>query len=107
LADHWSNLEAAHALAYKALWALKMEQEGKMSRSEVTKIAASAKLFAVRAAKAALDDAIRWMGAYGYTEENSVALAWKAVKSCDLAEGSTDIMRLIVAREYLGKEYIR
>ena len=107
LADHWSNLEAAHALAYKALWALKMEQEGKMSRFEVTKIAASAKLFAVRAAKAALDDAMRWMGAYGYTEENPVALAWKAVKSYDLAEGSTDIMRLIVAREYLGKEYIK
>ena len=107
LADHWSNLEAAHALAYKALWALKMEQEGKMSRFEVTKIAASAKLFAVRAVKAALDDAMRWMGAYGYTEENPVALAWKAVKSYDLAEGSTDIMRLIVAREYLGKEYIK
>ncbi|NHW44234.1 MAG: acyl-CoA dehydrogenase [Candidatus Verstraetearchaeota archaeon] len=107
LADHWSSLEAAHALAYKALWALKMEQEGKMSRFEVTRIAASAKLFAVRAAKAALDDALRWMGAFGYTEENPVALAWKAVKSYDLAEGSTDIMRLIVAREYLGKEYIK
>ncbi|MBC7318316.1 acyl-CoA dehydrogenase family protein [Candidatus Bipolaricaulota bacterium] len=106
LAEHWSRLEAAHALAYKALWALKMEQEGKLNRFEVTKIAASAKLFAVEAAKAALDGAMRWMGAFAYTEENPVALAWKAVKSYDWAEGSLDIMRLIVAREVLGKEYI-
>ncbi|MEM1815075.1 MAG: acyl-CoA dehydrogenase family protein [Sulfolobales archaeon] len=106
LADNWARLEAAHALAYKALWALKMEQEGKIGRFEVTKIAASAKLFAVQAAKAAIDDALRWFGAYGYTEENLVALALKAVKSYDWAEGSLDIMRLIVAREVLGKEYI-
>ncbi|MEM1747827.1 MAG: acyl-CoA dehydrogenase family protein, partial [Sulfolobales archaeon] len=84
----------------------KMEQEGKIGRFEVTKIAASAKLFAVQAAKAAIDDALRWFGAYGYTEENLVALALKAVKSYDWAEGSLDIMRLIVAREVLGKEYI-
>lgn len=106
LADNWARLEAAHALAYKALWALKMEQEGKIGRFEVTKIAASAKLFAVQAAKAAIDDALRWFGAYGYTEENLVALALKAVKSYDWAEGSLDIMRLIVAREVLGREYI-
>jgi acyl-CoA dehydrogenase len=107
LATNWSRLEAAHALAYKALWALKMEQEGKIGRFEVTKIVASAKLFAVETAKMALDDAMRWMGAFGYTEENPVALAWKAVKSYDWAEGSSDIMRLIVARELLGREYIK
>ncbi|MEM1623672.1 MAG: acyl-CoA dehydrogenase family protein [Sulfolobales archaeon] len=106
LADNWAKLEAAHALAYKALWALKMEQEGKIGRFEVTKIAAAAKLFAVQAAKAAIDDALRWFGAYGYTEENPVALALKAVKSYDWAEGSLDIMRLIVAREVLGREYV-
>ncbi len=106
LADNWARLEAAHALAYKALWALKMEQEGRIGRFEVTKIAAAAKLFAVQAAKAAIDDALRWFGAYGYTEENPVALALKAVKSYDWAEGSLDIMRLIVAREVLGREYI-
>jgi acyl-CoA dehydrogenase len=107
LAEHWSRLEAAHALAYKALWALKMEQEGRIGRFEVTKVVASAKLFAVEAAKAALDNAMRWMGAFAYTEESPVALAWKAVKSYDWAEGSLDIMRLIVAREILGREYIK
>ncbi len=106
LADNWARLEAAHSLAYKALWALKMEQEGKIGRFEVTKIAAAAKLFAVQAAKAAIDDALRWFGAYGYTEENLVALALKAVKSYDWAEGSLDIMRLIVAREVLGRDFV-
>jgi acyl-CoA dehydrogenase len=106
LADNWARLEAAHALAYKALWALKMEQEGKIGRFEVTKIVASAKLFAVQTAKAAIDDALRWFGAYGYTEENPVALSLKAVKSYDWAEGSLDIMRLIVAREVLGRDFV-
>lgn len=106
LADNWARLEAAHSLAYKALWALKMEQEGKIGRFEVTKIAAAAKLFAVQAAKAAIDDALRWFGAYGYTEENLVALSLKAVKSYDWAEGSLDIMRLIIAREVLGRDFV-
>ena len=106
LADHWANLDAAYALALKALWAVKMEEEGKIERFEVTKIAAEAKSFATRVAKAALDDALRWMGAYGYTLENPVAIAWKAIKSYDLAEGSLDIMRLIVAREVIGREWL-
>lgn len=106
LADHWAQLEAAHALAYKALWAVKMEQEGKIGRFEVTKICAAAKLFAVEAAKAAIDDALRWFGAYGYTEENLVALALKGVKSYDWAEGSLDVMRVIVAREVIGRDFV-
>lgn len=45
-------------------------------------------------------------GAYGYTLENPVAIAWKAIKSYDLAEGSLDIMRVIVAREVIGREWL-
>jgi len=45
------DLEAAHSLALKALWAIKLEEEGKMGRFEVTKLAAAAKGFALRVAK--------------------------------------------------------
>jgi acyl-CoA dehydrogenase len=107
LADHWMDLEAAHSLALKALWAVKLEEEGKMNRFEVTKLAAAAKGFALRVAKAALDDATRWMGAYGYTTENPVAYAWASIKSFDWAEGSLDIMRVIVAREVIGREWLK
>jgi acyl-CoA dehydrogenase len=107
LAQHWAEAEAAYNLAYKALWALKKEMEGRINRFEVTKICAAAKYFAVTTAKKALDDAMRWMGAYAYTEENPVALALKAVKSYDWAEGALEIMLLIIAREVLGREFIK
>ncbi|MGC9009335.1 MAG: acyl-CoA dehydrogenase family protein [Sulfolobales archaeon] len=107
LAENWARAEAAYNLAYKALWAIKKEMEGKISRFEVTKYAAAAKYFAVETAKAVIDDAMRWMGAYAYTEENPVALAMKAVKSYDWAEGALEIMQLIIAREVLGKEFIK
>jgi len=106
LAEHWSQLEAAHLLAYRALWALKMEREGKMGRFEVTKFAAEAKMLAVRSAIRAIDDAMRWFGAFGYTEECPLTLAIKAVKSYEWAEGATDIMKIIVARELLGREFL-
>ncbi len=106
LAEHWARIEAAQLLAYKALWALKMEREGKMSRFEVSKIAAEAKMIAVLTAIRAIDDAMRWFGAFGYTEECPLTLAIKAVKSYEWAEGATDIMKIIVAREILGREFL-
>lgn len=107
LAEAWASAEAAYNMAYKALWMIKREIEGKADRFEVSKYAAAAKYFAVTTAKRVIDNAMRWMGAYAYTEENPLALALKAVKSYDWAEGALEIMQLIIAREVLGKEFIR
>jgi acyl-CoA dehydrogenase len=107
LAEHWMNVEAAHALAYRALWAVKLEEEGKISTSEAALLAAAAKGFAVRVGKAALDDAMRWMTAYGYTIENPVAVAWSTIKCFDWAEGTLDIMKVVVARELIGREWLK
>lgn len=107
LAEHWSRIEAARLLAYKALNAYSIEQSGKGgSRFQTTRLCAEAKMLAPVFAFEAINDAIQWFGAYGYTTDCPLELALKGIRSYFWAEGTLEIMKIIVARELLGKEYI-
>ncbi len=107
LAEHWSRLEASRLLGYKALWMYGKEQKEKLfTRFEVTKVCAAAKLSSVPSAFEAINDALQWFGAFGYTTDCPLELALKGVRSYYWAEGALEIMRIIVARELLGKEFI-
>ncbi|MFX0062488.1 MAG: acyl-CoA dehydrogenase family protein [Candidatus Hermodarchaeota archaeon] len=106
LAEHYTRLTALKRMGYEALWALDREQEGKMGRFEVSKRVAMAKMFASDWACNAIDDVMQWQGAFGYSRECPDQAAWRAVRSFALAEGSKEIMKMIVARELLGKEFI-
>jgi acyl-CoA dehydrogenase len=106
LAEDWARLDAARLLTYKALWLLAKEQEGKANRFEVSKIVAEAKMLAVPFTFEAINDAIHWFGAYGYTEDCPLHIGMKAIRSYEWAEGSIEIMKIIVARELLGKEFV-
>ena len=107
LAEHWAKLEAQRLLAYKALWMLGKERtDGGKSRFEVTRACAMAKLWAPMVAFEAINDAIQWQGAFGYTTRTPLELALKGVRSYYWAEGAAEIIRMIVARELLGKEYV-
>lgn len=106
LAEHHSKLQAVRELAYKALWLYDREKEGKAKRFEVSKAIAMAKMLSPVWAFNAINDVMQWQGAFGYTKECKDQAALRAVRSFTLAEGSTEIMKLIVARELLGKEYL-
>ena len=107
LAEHWSRLEAARWLGYKALWTYdKVRSEKNITRGEVTRYCAAAKLNAAPLAFESINDAIQWFGAYGYTTDCPLELSLKAVRSYYWAEGSLEIMRIIVGRELLGREYV-
>jgi len=107
LAEHYTKLEAVRELAYKALWMYWKEQkEKKFSRFEVSKAAAMAKMLAPVWAFEAINDAMQWQGAFGYSKDCQEQKALRGVRSYSLAEGSTEIMKLIVAREILGKEWL-
>jgi acyl-CoA dehydrogenase len=107
LAEHWAKLDAVRLLGYKALWVYDKElAEKSSSRFEVTRFCAESKLLAPMFAFEAINDAIQWYGAYGYTTECPLELALRSVRSYYWAEGSREIMRIIVARELLGKEYV-
>ena len=107
LAEHYAKLEAVRELAYKALWMYWLEQkEKKFTRFEVSKAAAIAKMLAPQWAFKAINDAMQWQGAFGYSKDCQEQKALRGVRSYMLAEGSTEIMKLIVVREILGKEWL-
>jgi len=127
LAEHWTRLEAVRLMGYRALWSCAREQAERSSnpsggsspersgadagvppesRFEVSRWCAQAKLLGAQTAFEAINDAIQWYGAFGYTVDCPLELALKGVRSYWWAEGALEIMRVIVARELLGKEYV-
>ena len=76
------------------------------TRFEVTKAIAEAKMLAPITAFETINDVLQWFGAYGYTLDCPIEMGLRGVRSYMLAEGSTEIMKIIVARELLGKEFI-
>lgn len=106
LAEHWAKIQAVRLAGYRALWMLAKEQKGKGNRTETTRACAEAKMLAPVFAFEAINDAIQWFGAFGYTEECPLHLALKGVRSYFWAEGTIEIMKIIVGRELLGKEFV-
>ncbi|MHA2051499.1 MAG: acyl-CoA dehydrogenase family protein [Promethearchaeota archaeon] len=89
LAEHYTKLEMLKSLGYEALRAIDLEQEGKGNSDWACE---------------AINDVIQWQGAFGYSRECPDQAAWRAVRSFSLAEGTREVMKMIVARELLGKE---
>jgi acyl-CoA dehydrogenase len=123
LAEHWTRLEALRLLGYRALWSCGREQadrstarsgnrsgggsgDHRENRFEVSRWCAQAKLLGAQIAFDAINDAIQWHGAFGYTVDCPLELALKGVRSYWWAEGALEIMKVIVARELLGKEFV-
>jgi acyl-CoA dehydrogenase len=106
LAEHYTRLSALKDLAYRSLWTFDREQEGKATRFETSKAIAMAKMFASDWACNAINDVMQWQGAFGYSRECPDQAAWRAIRSFALAEGTREIMKMIVARELLGREFI-
>jgi acyl-CoA dehydrogenase len=107
LAEHYSKIQFVREFAYKALWMFDKEQKGEnVSRMEVSKVIAMVKMYAPVWAFEAINDVMQWQGAFGYTKDCQEEKALRGVRSFTLAEGSKEIMKLIVARELLGKEFL-
>jgi acyl-CoA dehydrogenase len=107
LADDYTRLEAARLLVYKAAWMLdQMYREKRVSHQEINKAVAAAKLTAPTVAFEIIKDVMTWYGAYGYTKEAGLERGLRGVASYIAgAEGAQNIMRLIIGRELLGKEF--
>jgi acyl-CoA dehydrogenase len=107
LAEDYARVDAARLLAYRALWMYDQEQRSRgFTRFEVTKAVAEAKMLAPVIAFETINDVLQWYGAYGYTLDCPIEMGLRGVRSYMLAEGSTEIMKIIVARELLGKEFL-
>jgi len=68
---------------------------------EITKEAAILKLYSSTVAMQAARDAIQIMGGYGYMEEYKVARYFRDAKHHEIGAGTSEIMKVIIARETL------
>ncbi|MDS0257371.1 acyl-CoA/acyl-ACP dehydrogenase [Thermoplasmatales archaeon AK] len=108
LAEDVARMEAAKTLGYKALWMYDEEHKsGRFTRFQVTDEIAMAKLLSTTWAFDAINNAMQVHGAYGYLKNNPLELSLRAIRSFQLAEGSREVMKLIIARETLGREFFR
>jgi len=84
-----------------------MYKEKKFSHKDVALAAAMTKLRAPIISFQLMNEVADWLGAIGYTKEYPVEMGIRAVRSYSIgAEGTMNIMRIIIARELLGNEYL-
>lgn len=91
LADLAARLEAARQLV---LHAAGLKDAGQPCLQE----ASMAKLVASETAEAVCSGAIQTLGGYGYLEEYGLAKIYRDVRVCQIYEGTSDIQRLLIAR---------
>jgi len=94
LADNYTRLEAARLLLMRAAFR-------KDEKQAYSKEASMAKLYATEAANKACNDAIQVLGGYGYTQDFPVERFYRDVRVTSIYEGTSEIQRLIIARELL------
>ena len=100
LADMYTLIEASRLMCYKAcILAGQAERGGK--GTEVHKLAAAAILFTAEACDKVCTEAVQIHGGYGYCLEYPVQRFWRDAKLGTLGAGTSEMRRLIIARELL------
>ncbi|MCS6859213.1 MAG: acyl-CoA dehydrogenase family protein [Abditibacteriales bacterium] len=94
LADMATEIDAARLLVRRAA---AMQDTGQRTRKE----SAMAKLFASEVALRAADKAVQIHGGYGYMQEFGVERLYRDAKVCTIGEGTSEVMRLVIAKELL------
>ena len=105
------ELEAARLLVYKAAWMadrIYIKREAGLKPQDLNFYAAAAKIKSVEVDKNVLENLMKAYGAFSYTVEANVYRSLLGVLSYLVgAEGAQNIMRYIVAREVIGREYVK
>jgi alkylation response protein AidB-like acyl-CoA dehydrogenase len=95
LADMATQIEAARLLTYRAA---ALKDAGK----KVTKESSMAKLYASEVSVRVSEEAIQIHGGYGYTKDYPPEKFWRDSKLCTIGEGTSEIQRLIIAKQILS-----
>jgi butyryl-CoA dehydrogenase len=95
IADMATELDAARLLVYRAAW---LKDQGKPFSTE----AAMAKLYASEMASRVTNAAIQVHGGYGYITDYKVERYLRDAKLTEIGEGTSQIQRLVIARNLLG-----
>ena len=95
VADMAVKYEATRLLCHKAAW---MVDQGKID----SVISAYAKVFGADSAMEATTDAVQVFGGYGYTKEYPVEKLMRDAKLLQIYEGTSQIQRMVIAKNLLG-----
>jgi butyryl-CoA dehydrogenase len=96
IADMATEIDAARLMVYRAA---AMKDAG----VRYTKEAAMAKLYASEVAERAAFKAVQIHGGYGYSREYPVERIYRDQRLCSIGEGTSEIQRLVIARQVLGR----
>jgi alkylation response protein AidB-like acyl-CoA dehydrogenase len=97
LAEMATNIEAARLLTYRAAY---NKDLGKENINE----AAIAKLYASEIAERAASEAVQIFGGYGFIKDYPVEKFYRDVKLCTIGEGTSEIQRIVIAKNLLNKD---
>ena len=96
LAEMQMKVEASRLMIQKAAW---LADNGQRN----TTVASSAKAFAADSCMQITTDAVQIYGGYGYSKEYPVEKLMRDAKLIQIYEGTSQIQRMVIAREALGK----
>jgi len=97
LADMATRIEAARLLTYRAAW---MKDSGATRTSRESSIA---KLYSSEIAVRAAEEGVQIHGGYGFVKDYPAEKYFRDVKLCTIGEGTSEIQRLVIARQMLGR----
>ena len=95
LADMAIAYETTRLLCHKAAWALDQGQADSI-------VSSYAKAYGADAAMRVTTDAVQIFGGYGYTKEYPVEKLMRDAKLLQIYEGTSQIQRMVIARNLLG-----
>src|SRR5512138_705416 len=95
LADMATEIDAARLLCYRAA---AIKDEGQ----RVTQFSAMAKLYASEVAVRATEKGVQIFGGYGFVKDFPAEKYYRDVKLCTIGEGTSEIQRLVIARNLLA-----
>lgn len=94
IAEMQTNIAAARLLMMRAAYM-------KDNNIPNTKEAAMAKLFASEVAEKASSEAVQIFGGYGFIKDYPVEKFYRDVKLCTIGEGTSEIQRIVIARDLI------
>lgn len=95
LADMATEIDAARLLTQRAAWL-------KDQKRPTTRESSMAKVFASEVSVRVSNEAVQILGGYGYVKDYPVEKFFRDSKLCTIGEGTSEIQRLVIARQELG-----
>ena len=96
LADMATEIDAARLLMYRAAW---MKDQGMKTTLE----SSMAKLYAGEVSVRVANECVQIHGGYGYIKDYPAEKFYRDVKLCTIGEGTSEIQRVVIARELLRR----